>query len=105
MQVGGVDADLARYLVGKQALRRHSHRDEPKRSSSQASERCYKCVADCQKFIPAINTGVAWPSRRGKASASKKAPFSRTPRPLDSPRPTDCFAAGCLACSQTDPVS
>ena len=50
-----------------------------------------------QKFIPAINTGVTWPSRRGKATANKKAPFSRTPRPLDTPTPADSLTSMRLA--------
>src|ERR1700680_4094677 len=60
---------------------------------------------DFQKFIPAINTGSVWPCRNGKATASRKAPFWKIPRPPDTPIPTECLADAGLPWSQTDPVS
>src|SRR5271166_3840859 len=105
MQGGIGDSQFARCLVRNQALRGYAHRAKLHRKEQRHGHSRAPRNAAAQKFIPAITTGVTWPCRIGKATASKNAPFSKTPNPPDTPTPTECFTAAGLPWSHTDPAS
>ena len=57
MYGGSGDADVATDTVGEQTLRGYRHRKQVEPSDSEENKSC-QIVPSCQKFIPAIKTGV-----------------------------------------------